>query len=275
MSVTRIRAPLSGVPETMLWTLHNRAHEAMRPDRKLTDPEAVRIYQSLDYDFLKRFGPPDETHAVRSLCFDRAIKAWLREHPGGSVIGLGEGLETQRERCDNGSVRWLSVDLPEAMAVRERFLPATPRGVHLAQSALDTSWIDHVATPEAAFVTAQGLLMYLEPEQVRGLLSQVCARLPGVVIMFDAIPPWLSRKTLRGWSKTPDYQTPPMPWGIRASQLEQTLRGWCPRVTRVTLTPFTPLRGVGAWLVPTLAKLPKLPDLAPCIAQVQTRRDPR
>ena len=35
-------------------------------------------------------------------------------HPAGTVVALGEGLETQFWRPDNGRVRWLSVDLPAA-----------------------------------------------------------------------------------------------------------------------------------------------------------------
>lgn len=35
---------LTGVPETMLWTLYNRASEARRSKAFLKDPEAVRIF---------------------------------------------------------------------------------------------------------------------------------------------------------------------------------------------------------------------------------------
>ncbi|MEM1069122.1 MAG: class I SAM-dependent methyltransferase, partial [Planctomycetota bacterium] len=38
--ITDNEVELSGVPETMLWTLHNRATEAMRKDRILDDPKS-------------------------------------------------------------------------------------------------------------------------------------------------------------------------------------------------------------------------------------------
>jgi hypothetical protein len=31
------------VPETMLWTLHNRVNEAKRPDARSTDPDCIRF----------------------------------------------------------------------------------------------------------------------------------------------------------------------------------------------------------------------------------------
>ena len=41
---------LTGVPETMLWTLHNRTSEARRSDGIIDDPNCLRIYDALDYE---------------------------------------------------------------------------------------------------------------------------------------------------------------------------------------------------------------------------------
>jgi O-methyltransferase involved in polyketide biosynthesis len=115
---------LRGVPETMLWTLHNRVREAGRRDGLLRDPDAVRIHEAIargdgeggqGYDFVAHFGRADGSHAVRSWLFDQALRPWLRAHPGGTVVELGAGLETQFCRCDDGQVRWLAVDVPEAI----------------------------------------------------------------------------------------------------------------------------------------------------------------
>lgn len=46
----------------------------------------------------------------------------MQRHPAGTVVALGEGLETQFWRVDNGAVRWVGVDLSEAEALRRRFL---------------------------------------------------------------------------------------------------------------------------------------------------------
>ncbi|WP_175582988.1 class I SAM-dependent methyltransferase [Nocardia cyriacigeorgica] len=147
---------LSGIPLTMLWTLHNRASESMRADAILRDPDCERIYEPIVFDYEKVFGKPDGTHAVRSLRFDEVLRPWLATHPGGTVAELAAGLETQFQRCDDGVVRWLCVDVPEAIDIRERFLPATDRCRHLPVSALDLSWLDCVEDPEyGVFVPAQ------------------------------------------------------------------------------------------------------------------------
>lgn len=192
---------LTGVPETMLWTLHNRAVEAKRSDGILHDPDCVRIYDSIDYDYQHNFGKPDGTHAERARIFDDAVRAWLAEYPTGTVVELGAGLETQFQRCDNGTVSWICVDVEESITVRERFLPAGPRCRHIACSALDLRWIDEIA-PGPVFITAQGLFMYFSETEVRKLITSIVDRLPGVELMFDAIPPWFSRKTMKGFAKT-------------------------------------------------------------------------
>ena len=156
----RIAPGLSGVSNTMLWALHNRATEASRKDSILQDPGSVRIYQSIDYDFERHFGAPNGFLAARAAGIDQALRQWIALHPDGTVVSLGEGLETQSRRVDNGRVRWLSVDLPEAITLREHFLAPTDRFRHISISALDPAWMDAVDPEAGVFIVAQGLLMY-------------------------------------------------------------------------------------------------------------------
>ncbi len=157
---------LGGVPETMLWPLYNRAAVAKRGGG-FRDPACVRIFDAIDYDYARSFGKPSGVHAERSQLFDGVVRDWLAEHPSGTVVELGAGLETQFQRCDNGRVSWIRVAVPEAIAVRERFLPESPRCRHIACSALDPEWIDGVEPGTPVLVTAQGLLMYFPESEVR------------------------------------------------------------------------------------------------------------
>ncbi|HVC15685.1 MAG TPA: class I SAM-dependent methyltransferase [Rhodanobacter sp.] len=224
---------LSGIPETMLWTLYGRASQAMRPDSVLDDPDCVRIYRSIDYAFERHFGSPNVLFAVRAAAIDRALRRWLQHHPSGCIVSLGEGLETQALRVDNGRMHWLTVDLPEAIRVRERFLPPTDRFRHLAMSALDPAWMDAVNASCGVFVVAQGLFMYLDAAEVRETLRMVTARFPGVELVFDVAPRALSVATLQRKGQTPDYVLPVMPWGLDRTEVRPVLRQWCPQLTAI------------------------------------------
>ena len=81
---------------------------------------------------------------MRSRVFDDALKPWLAAHPGGTVVEPADGLETQFQRCDDGEVKWLCVDVPDGIAIRSRFLPSTERCRYVAKSALDVSWCNEV-----------------------------------------------------------------------------------------------------------------------------------
>jgi len=123
---------LEGVSETTLWTLHHRASEAARPDRVLHDPMAVELVNAIDFPFEARFGTSStwsQWQALRARTFDREVRRFLHDHPDGTVIALGEGLETQLWRVNNNHVRWVSVDLPPVIQLRQQLLdPAEEDG---------------------------------------------------------------------------------------------------------------------------------------------------
>ena len=219
------RLELEGVPETMLWPLWNRAAEARRKDRLIEDPWSIRLTKEIHYDFAASFGKPNRGHGIRSRVGDDLVRDFLgRLGDKAAVVALGEGLETQYWRLGEPDVPWLSIDLPEAIAVRERLLPLGRTMQHHALSALDERWIDQVPEGRVAFVSAMGLLMYFDEAQVVSLLTAIAARLPAAEIFFDAIPPFLSNKTLRGMQLTKTYRAPPMPWGISIDDLPAFLR---------------------------------------------------
>jgi len=258
MPTPKIRPDLSGVPETMLWTLYNRASEARKINGYIRDPEAIRICDAIEYDYKRSFGLADGSHACRSAEIDVVLKPWLADHPGGWVVALGEGLETQLSRVDNGTLTWLTVDLPEAMRFRERFLPARSRNPHFAGSALDRAWMDLVpaALPGSEVcIIAQGLFMYLPPDEVRRLMHDLAARFPGGWLIFDNVPRWLARLTLRpqGLMRTKHYRIPPMPWGIDTHEIAPLLRDWGVSTKTRTQAYYQP-HGV-PWLVSSVMRL--------------------
>ncbi|MCV7419735.1 class I SAM-dependent methyltransferase [Mycobacterium yunnanensis] len=207
---------LDGVSATTLWTLHNRGSEAKRSDGLIRDPWAVVLLDTISYDYLK-FGTPNQSHAVRAIAFDAATRDYLTSHPKASVVALAEGLQTSFWRLDRDGLlaqsTWYSIDLEPVMELRNRLLPADDRIVGLAQSALDRSWMDRVDSTEGVFITAEGLLMYLEPEEALGLIADCAARFPGGRMMFDSVPRWFSARTLKGVKLSSRYLVPPMPFG--------------------------------------------------------------
>ncbi|MFV8050166.1 class I SAM-dependent methyltransferase [Mycobacterium sp. 48b] len=241
---------LEGVSATTLWTLSNRGIEAKRSDGVIRDPWAVALLDSIDFDY-RKFGRPTQAHSLRDRAFDIETRDYLSTHPKAAVVALAEGLQTSFWRLDQAGVAdeltWYSVDLPPVMAIREKLLPSDDRIVALAQSALDRSWMDRVDATDGVFITAEGLLMYLEPEEVRSLIADCAARFPGGQMMFDSIPHWASRRTIKGLRLSNRYIAPPMPFALTADEglaMAGTGPGAIPGVRSARDVALQPGRGV-------------------------------
>jgi O-methyltransferase involved in polyketide biosynthesis len=247
----RLKVALEGVPETTLWTLYHRAKDSQRPGSRLSDPKAVELVDAIDFPFAEKFGHRigglDGWIGERALTFDGEVRSVLATDPDARVVALGEGLETQFWRLDNGQVRWLTVDLPETAAVRRSLVGEDPPRRRLfAGSALDEDWFSELGAEPAdrVVVVAQGLLMYLPPPAVEALIARCAERFRRGVMVFDTVPVWMSWLTRQGWARSPSgYKAPEMPWGVDAGDVDR-FRRLHPKI--VSARAVTVPRGPGA-----------------------------
>jgi O-methyltransferase involved in polyketide biosynthesis len=218
---------LTGVSETALLTLNGRAHQARLPGAIIDDPMAIELVDAIDFDFDK-FGRKGQELAVRSLAFDRATSEYLTKHPTATVVALAEGLQTSFWRLNSAlpdaQFRWICVDFEPVIELRNRLLPSSPRITNLAQSALDYAWMDDVDTRNGVFITAEGLLMYLQPKESMGLIEECARRFPGGQMIFDLPPVLVKKFAPKGVRATRAYRVPPMPFSLSAAQLADLAR---------------------------------------------------
>jgi O-methyltransferase involved in polyketide biosynthesis len=214
---------LTGVSETALLTLWVRAHEARRPDSIIDDPMAIELADAIDYDFAKFGFSRRQDMAMRALAYDKRARRYLLDHPKATVVALAEGLQTSFYRLNAADVgdefQWLTVDLPPMIELRRKLLPASDRVRMCAQSALDFSWMDKVDATNGVFITAEGLLMYLQPEEAMGLITQCAKHFPGGQMFFDLPPVLVKKLAPKGMRSSKHYRVPPMPFSLTTTQL--------------------------------------------------------
>ncbi|MGK2882196.1 MAG: class I SAM-dependent methyltransferase [Mycobacterium sp.] len=237
---------LTGVSETALLTLKSRAAEARRPDGIIDDPVALALLDTIEHDFTK-FGTSRQDMALRAKAFDIHTRRYLDTHPDATVVALAEGFQTSFYRLDAQTAeqrfRWLTVDLPAVAELRSQLLPASERVSICAQSALDYSWMDQVDGDGGVFITAEGLLMYLEPEEALGLIAECAKRFPGGHMLFDLPPYWfaaLSRLNMLRPSRR--YSVPTMPFHATPATLG-ALADTVPGIVAVQDVPMPKGRG--------------------------------
>ncbi|ARQ68796.1 class I SAM-dependent methyltransferase [Streptomyces marincola] len=187
------RTPSLGtVQETLLIPLYGRAVEHRKPEPALRDPRAEELVAALDYDFSRFDGLPSLTGTVlRTVLFDHWTRQFLDEHPAGTVVEIGTGLNTRYERVDNGRAHWFDLDLPDVIELRRAFFPETARRRMIAASLTDDDWLDAVAgrADGPCFFSAEAVLPFLEEDEVRRLAERLARRFPGSRLALDSNSP--------------------------------------------------------------------------------------
>ncbi|MGW0825125.1 class I SAM-dependent methyltransferase [Streptomyces sp. NPDC002845] len=180
---------LGTVQETLLIPLYGRAVENRKEHPALRDPRAEELVAAIDYDFSRFDGVPSLMGAVlRTGLFDRWVADFLAEHPDGTVVELGTGLNTRYERVGNGRVRWYDLDLPDVIDLRRTFFEDTPRRTMITASVTDSGWADLI-TGGPHFFAAEAVLPYLDEAGVRYVVDLIATRFPGSLLALDTAGP--------------------------------------------------------------------------------------
>ena len=184
-----MQAELGLVQQTLFFPLLARARETESRRPLLSDPKAVELVRAIGFDPATYQTPMRYMVVIRTMILDWWIRQFLAEHPDGTVVELGTGLNTRFERTDNGSVHWIDLDLPDTIELRRRFFADTGRRRMLAASLLDEDWLAAVEElPGPYFFVSDGVLVYLQEEEVTSALTRIAARFPGSTLAFDTYP---------------------------------------------------------------------------------------
>ncbi|MFI9721088.1 class I SAM-dependent methyltransferase [Streptomyces sp. NPDC052396] len=189
----REKITLHGVPETMLFTLYARALDSRSPAPVLGDTEAAAVVPRIDYDFRRAgLGPLTATGiALRARQLDDWTREFLLTHREATVLHLACGLDARVHRVTHlSTVRWVEVDLPEVLAIRERLL-TRPTGDYrtLAASVTDDAWLAEVPADRPTVAVFEGLTPYLPPEEGKRLVRRLVDRFPSGQLLFDVYNP--------------------------------------------------------------------------------------
>ncbi len=201
---------IQNVSDTALWVAMYRALESERPDALFHDPYARRLAGDRGAAILQSM-PRARSMAwpmvVRTQVMDEII---LRSVQQGvrTVVNLAAGLDARAFRLDlPASLSWFDVDLPDMIAYRrEHLAEAKPvcRHEHLAADLSDPS--SHAAVlgrvrdaDGPAMVVAEGLLIYLTPDQVRALAAHVHDEPRVRFWLIDLASPLLLKMLSRTW----------------------------------------------------------------------------
>jgi methyltransferase (TIGR00027 family) len=190
-----------------------RAMESERPDALFHDPYARRLAGPMGEEILRTM-PRAKAFAwpmiVRTAVMDEIILRAIARDGVRTVVNLAAGLDARPFRLElPRALRWIDVDLPAMQThKREALATETPRcalewiPADLAQAAERRVVLARVATgPGPALVITEGLLIYLEPDQVAALARDLRDCAPLRWWLTDLASPRLLKMLERTWGR--------------------------------------------------------------------------
>jgi O-methyltransferase involved in polyketide biosynthesis len=186
----KIAVDLGNVQKTLLLPLWGRAMETRKSSPLLVDETAVNIMNQVDFDFAKIGANMSRlTQAawiLRSRHVDATIRDFLRNHPAGTIVNIGCGLDTTFERVDNGSLLWYDLDLPDVIDLRRKFIPESERRTYIASSFLEPEWLRQIKDDDGILFIAAGVFYYFTENEIRAFITHLADTFPGSELLFDA-----------------------------------------------------------------------------------------
>ena len=177
------------VQETLVFPLYGRRIANEKHPEIFRDTRAKQIMEKMDYDFsTANMGTlPAYVYGVRHEMMVAAAKQYLDTWPEAVVVDLGCGLDTSFPFIDNGRCRYVNLDLPDVIALREQLFDLGERESNLAHDALDLSWMDKIGAGEKdrVFIFSGGVLYYFQPRDVKALIDAMARRFPGGCLFYD------------------------------------------------------------------------------------------
>ncbi|HEU4665109.1 MAG TPA: SAM-dependent methyltransferase [Dokdonella sp.] len=204
--------PIRDVSDTARWVAIYRAMESERRDALFRDPYARRLGGERGeaiVDALPRGRSMSWPLVVRTAVMDEIVLRCAREGAA-TVLNLAAGLDTRPYRLDlPPTLRWIHVDMPAMVdCFREQMAAETPRctlefvAADLRDAAVRRELFTRVAACGPVLAISEGLLIYLDADDVAALSRDLHDVARARWWLFDLASPLLLKFLERRWSPT-------------------------------------------------------------------------
>jgi len=184
---------LSGVAQTLVIPLLARAEsQRLTPKLSFSDPDAQSLLEQVQaqeplIEWPEYLQEVRKDRWVLTACIlrahtvDRLIQKQLNTlqalNRRAVVISLGAGLCTRRKRIQSPLVRWVELDLPEVISIKNQIDPVSPEEntLRIPGSLFHLEWLSaaQILPTEEIILTSEGVLIYFPKDEVETFFSQL------------------------------------------------------------------------------------------------------
>jgi methyltransferase (TIGR00027 family) len=203
---------IRNVSDTARWVAVYRARETERPDALFRDPFARRLAGERGEQIAKSkpLGRDSDWSMVTRTCLgDDLINEQIQQGVD-MVVNLAAGLDSRPYRMQlPPALKWVEVDLPEILAYKEEILRDEKPVCFLDRIRLDLSntparrelFAELGSRSKNALILTEGLLIYLNREDVAGLAKDLAAPPTFQSWILDIASPGLLRMLSKRMAK--------------------------------------------------------------------------
>lgn len=230
--------PIEHVSDTARWIAIYRAMESERPDAIFRDPYARRLGGTRGEEIVDALPKGRESAwalIVRTAVLDEIIRARVSGGGVDLVVNLAAGLDTRPWRLDlPRQLRWVDVDFPAQLEYKASVIGgdrARCRYEAIAADLTDAAVREAVfaqlgASASRALVITEGLLVYLEREQVESLARALHAVPSFRWWLTDLSSTRLLKMLQRQWGEALGSGNAPMKFGVDDADAFFGALGW-------------------------------------------------
>lgn len=202
---------ISSTSKTALLTIYAHSIESQSEQPILSDPTAVELTKALSEPFsrseVRLFRKLADNKLNRQLVYHIALRAkkydtyadaFVKDHPDGTIINLGCGLDARYHRLAQKPKLFLDIDLEPMIAIKRELVEETKEYRMIGQSIFDSAWLEEVRHLEGPkLFIAEGLFMYLSPDELNPWLMRLADDFSGSYLLFETVV----EKYTRGFNK--------------------------------------------------------------------------
>ena len=122
---------------------------------------------------------------MRSKVFDKWLEEKIENTKEAVVLHIGCGMDSRVLRIATEKCDWYDVDFPEVIKERKRYYEETHNYHMLSADIREKDWLIHILQKKQAIIVMEGVSMYLQLEELKALLRNICAHFEQVDLLMD------------------------------------------------------------------------------------------
>ena len=131
---------------------------------------------------------------IRSATFDDWTREQMSAMPDSVVLHIGCGLDSRAMRVGCDRHMWYDVDFPQVIDERKKYFTESQNYKMLGADASGDKWLGEIVAG-SAIVVMEGVSMYLSPDKIGMLLTNLSSHFKKVALLVDCYTDMAARLT--------------------------------------------------------------------------------